>query len=61
MSYKIRSKENNKLEVEIKISQEKWEESVEKSYEETKGKYSVQGFRKGKAPRKVIEKNRIFL
>ena len=56
MSYKIRSKENNKLEVEIKISQEKWEESVEKSYEETKGKYSVQGFRKGKAPRKVIEK-----
>lgn len=57
MSYKIRSKENNKLEVEIKISQEKWEESVEKSYEETKGKYSVQGFRKGKAPRKVIENN----
>ena len=42
MSYKIRSKENNKLEVEIKISQEKWEESVEKSYEETKGKYTVQ-------------------
>ena len=56
MSYNIRKKENDKLEVEIKISQEKWEESIEKSYEQTKHKYTVQGFRKGKAPRKVIEK-----
>ena len=56
MSYTIRKKENNQLEVEIKISQEKWEQSIQKSYEETKGKYTVQGFRKGKAPRKVIEK-----
>ena len=56
MSYNIRKNENNKLEVEIVISQEKWEESIQKSYEETKGRYSVQGFRKGKAPRKVIEK-----
>lgn len=56
MSYKIRSQENNKLEVEISISQEKWEQSIQKSYEETKNKYTVQGFRKGKAPRKVIEK-----
>lgn len=56
MSYNIRKNENDKLEVEIKISQEKWEESIEKSYEQTKHKYTVQGFRKGKAPRKVIEK-----
>lgn len=56
MSYNIRKKENNNLEVEIKISQEKFEECVQKAYEETKHKYSVQGFRKGKAPRKVIEK-----
>lgn len=56
MSYKIRSKEKNKIEVEIKISPEKWEECLQKSYEEEKGKFSIQGFRKGKAPRKVIEK-----
>ena len=56
MSYNIRKKEKNVLEVEIKISQEKWEKSIQKSYEETKGRYAVQGFRKGKAPRKVIEK-----
>lgn len=56
MSYKIRKQEKNKLEVEIKISPEKWEESVQKAYEEEKSKFSIQGFRKGKAPRKVIEK-----
>lgn len=38
------------------ISPEEWENFVEQAYEETKGKYAVEGFRKGKAPRKVIEK-----
>ena len=56
MSYKIRKNENNKIEVEILVSEEKWQQSLEKAYEETKNKYSIQGFRKGKAPRKVIEK-----
>ena len=56
MSYKIRKKEKNNLEVEIVITEKKWEESLQKAYEETKNKYAVQGFRKGKAPRKVIEK-----
>ncbi|MDD4110295.1 MAG: trigger factor [Clostridia bacterium] len=56
MSYKIRNKEKNKLVVEIKINPEKWEECLQKCYEEEKGKFSVQGFRKGKVPRKVIEK-----
>ena len=41
----------------IKISKEEWEKAVERSYENNKGKFNVQGFRKGKAPRKVIEQN----
>ncbi len=41
----------------VKISKEEWEEAVEHSYEKNKSKYSIQGFRKGKAPRKVIEQN----
>lgn len=49
--------EKNKYQIKIKISPEEWEGFVEQAYEEEKGKYSVQGFRKGKAPRKVIEKN----
>ena len=41
----------------IKVSKEEWEEAVERSYERNKGKFNIQGFRKGKAPRRVIEQN----
>ena len=41
----------------ITISKDEWEKAVEKAYEENKGKFNIQGFRKGKAPRKVIEQN----
>lgn len=57
MSYKITKKEKNNVELEITITPERWEECVEQTYQEDKNKFSVQGFRKGKAPRKVIEKN----
>lgn len=40
----------------IKVSKEEWENAVEKAYEKNKSRYKVQGFRNGKAPRKVIEK-----
>ncbi len=39
----------------ITIAKEEWEKAVEEAYQKTKGKYNVQGFRKGKAPRRVIE------
>lgn len=57
MSYKITKKEKNNYEVEITISAEEWEKAVEATYQADKNRFSVQGFRKGKAPRKVIEKN----
>lgn len=48
----------NKTTVEIKISTtpQEWQEAVSKVYERTKGKYAVQGFRKGHVPQKVVEK-----
>lgn len=49
-------KENTKVEVSISISPEEWEEGIEKVYQSSKGKFNVVGFRKGHAPRKVIEK-----
>ena len=49
--------EKGTLKLKIEISGANWEEAIEKSYEKNKGKYNIQGFRKGKAPRKVIEKN----
>lgn len=49
-------RENTKIEVELSIDNKEWEEGVEKIYQSSKGKYNVEGFRKGHAPRKVIEK-----
>lgn len=48
--------EKNKLNLKLKVSGENWKKAIEEAYEKNKGKYNVQGFRKGKAPRKVIEK-----
>ncbi len=49
--------EKGTLKLNVKISGEDWQKAIEQSYEKNKGKYNIQGFRKGKAPRKVIEKN----
>lgn len=48
--------EKNTLKLSVKISAEVWAQALEVAYEATKGKFNIQGFRKGKAPRKVIEK-----
>ncbi len=54
--YKLKV-ENTNVEVDLEIDNKQWEEAVEKVYQTTKNKYPVEGFRKGKAPRRVIEKN----
>lgn len=41
----------------VKVSKEEWEAAVERAYERNRGKFNIQGFRKGKAPRRVIEQN----
>lgn len=41
----------------VKISKEDWEKAVENAYQKNKGKFNIQGFRNGKAPRRVIEQN----
>lgn len=57
MSLKNTNKiETNTYELEIEISAEKFEEAVQKAFLRAKNKVNVPGFRKGKAPRKVIEK-----
>lgn len=48
--------EKNTLKLNVKISAEVWAQALEVAYEATKGKFNIQGFRKGKAPRRVIEK-----
>ena len=48
-------KENSTVELVIEVSAEEFDAAVEKAYRKSKGSISVPGFRKGKAPRKIIE------
>lgn len=48
--------EANKHELEIEISAEAFEAAIEKAYQKQKKNISIPGFRKGKATRKLIEK-----
>ena len=57
MEYKIIKKSELTQELKIKINAQEWKKAVEKVYEQQKGKYTLQGFRKGKAPQKIIEQN----
>lgn len=45
----------NKVKLEITVSPEILAEALQKAYIKTRGKFSIQGFRKGKAPKQVIE------
>lgn len=57
MNLKSSSKvETNRYELEIEVSPEEFEKAIEKAFNKKKNKYNVPGFRKGKAPRKFIEK-----
>lgn len=49
-------KEKSKVEIDLTVDAAEWEKGVQQVYEANKGKFSVEGFRKGKVPRKVIEK-----
>ena len=48
--------ENSKYELEISVDKETFEAAVTKAYQKECKKISVPGFRKGKAPRSIIEK-----
>lgn len=56
MEYKIKKLEKSMVQINITLNKQEWEKEVEESYTRTRNKYNVEGFRKGKAPRKVIEK-----
>lgn len=52
------TKEQNKKQVKftIELDKQEWEHELDHVYEHQKSKFNVEGFRKGKAPRKVVEK-----
>ena len=55
MKSELVKKEGNKVTLKITVDNNKFEEAVNKAYNKTKGKYNIPGFRKGKAPKVVIE------
>ena len=48
--------EKNVVELEIAVSAEEFEKAVQLSYKKNIGKMNIPGFRKGKAPRNMVEK-----
>ena len=57
MSLKSTNKvETNIYELEVEATAEEFENAVQTAYQKAKNKINVPGFRKGKAPRKMIEK-----
>lgn len=57
MNSKLEKIENNVATLEISVSPEKLEEGIMKSYLKNVKKFNISGFRKGKAPRKIIERH----
>ncbi|MDF2609479.1 MAG: trigger factor [Lachnospiraceae bacterium] len=56
MSLQVEKLEKNMVKLTIESSAEEFEAALEKAYLKNRGKLNIQGFRKGKAPRSIIEK-----
>lgn len=56
MSLQVEKLEKNMAKLTIETSEADFDAAIEKAYQKNKNKISLPGFRKGKAPRKMIEK-----
>lgn len=54
---KVESAGANKVKLTIEVSAEDFAAALQQAYIKNKGKFAVQGFRKGKVPRPIIERN----
>ena len=55
MSLQVEKMEKNMAKLTIEVSAEDVEKAMQSAYQKAKGRISIPGFRKGKAPRKMIE------
>ena len=56
MSVKVEKLENSMAKLTVEVPAEELEKALDRAYNKTKNKLNVPGFRKGKAPRNIIEK-----
>ena len=57
MNTNLISKEDNIAEFTVVFTADEFEDAIVDAYKKNKDKFSIDGFRKGKAPRKIIESN----
>ena len=55
MKYTTKAAEKSTVKITMTFDGEEWKEAINKAYLQTRSKFAVNGFRKGKAPRNVIE------
>lgn len=55
MSLKVEKLEKSMAKLTIEVSADDFEKAIEEAYQKQRGRIAVPGFRKGKAPRKLIE------
>ncbi|MDL2237333.1 trigger factor [Christensenellaceae bacterium OttesenSCG-928-K19] len=55
MAAKLEKLDGNRAKLEINVSPKDFEAGIDKVYQKQKGKFNIPGFRKGKAPRVIIE------
>ena len=51
------SKENNEAKLTIDFTAEEFEDAINKVYRKNRNQFVINGFRKGKAPRSIVEKH----
>jgi len=56
MSVQVEKKEHNMAVLTVEVPAEEFDAAIEKAYQKQRGRIAVPGFRKGHAPRKMIEK-----
>lgn len=56
MKVKVENIETNIIQLEIEVDPAEFDKGMEKSYRKNVSKFSISGFRKGKVPRKVVER-----
>ena len=57
MRYETEKQEKSTVKITMHFDGAEWESAVNKAYVATRGRYAVNGFRRGKAPRHIIELN----
>lgn len=55
MASKLEKLENSTVKVQVEVPAEDFSKAIQTAYMKERGRYNIQGFRKGKAPRKMIE------